>query len=183
MEHAGLWTEEPGDVGMNAVEEDTSAWPSLYFCATLSKAFGGFGGILPGSHGWIEQIKRDSRYYTGASAPPTPAAAATARALEIVMASPTMRVELHKNVGLLKSGLRRLGLDVEDTPVPIICLRIGSADNMRRIQEELMRRGIAVAYFSAYSGLGSNGGLRLAVFATHTESMISQLLTELAGVV
>jgi len=67
-------------------------------------------------------------------------------------------------------------LVVDDTPVPIVCLEIGSGENMCRVQEELMRRGIAVAYMSAYSGLGPEGALRLAVFATHTEAMIGQLL-------
>ena len=33
--------------------------------------------------------------------------------------------------------------------LPIICLVAGNADNMRRIQQELMRRGIAVAYVAA----------------------------------
>jgi glycine C-acetyltransferase/8-amino-7-oxononanoate synthase len=67
--------------------------------------------------------------------------------------------------------------------VPIICLVAGTAENMQRIQRELMARGIAVAYMAAYSGLGSEGGLRLAVFATHTEAMIGQLLDELRRLV
>ena len=79
----------------------------------------------------------------------------------------------------LKDGLRAIGFDVDDTPVPIICLVVGDAENMRRIQQELMRRGIAVAYMAAYSGLSAAGGLRIAVFATHTEEMIQRFLDEL----
>ena len=37
-----------------------------------------------------------------------------------------------------------------------------------------------IAYMPSYSGLGPAGALRLAVFATHTEAMIRQLLDELA---
>jgi glycine C-acetyltransferase/8-amino-7-oxononanoate synthase len=84
---------------------------------------------------------------------------------------------------LLKSGLRRIGFDVDDTPVPIVCLEVGAAENMKRIQSELMARGIAIAYMVAYSGLGPEGGLRLAVFATHTEAMIERLLDELQAVI
>ena len=47
------------------------------------------------------------------------------------------------------------------------------------MQRELMARGIALAYMSSYAGLGPEGGLRIAVFATHTEAMIGQLLDEL----
>ena len=95
------------------------------------------------------------------------------------MAEPGLRTRLWSNARLLKDGLRRMGFDVDDTPVPIVCLVIGTAENMQRIQRELMARGIAIAYMAAYSGLGPEGGLRLAVFATHTETMIRQLLDEL----
>jgi hypothetical protein len=42
-----------------------------------------------------------------------------------------------------------------------------------------MREGILVAYMAAYSGLGAEGALRLAVFATHTSEMIDRLLDAL----
>ena len=99
------------------------------------------------------------------------------------MAEPGLRTRLWSNARLLKDGLRRMGFDVDDTPVPIVCLVVGTAENMQRIQRELMARGIAVAYMAAYAGLGPEGGLRLAVFATHTEAMIRQLLDELRQLV
>ena len=53
----------------------------------------------------------------------------------------------------------------DDTPVPIVCLTIGTAENMQRIQQELMHRGIIVAYagqlFRRGPGRGvAVGGLR-----------------------
>jgi len=168
-EHAGLTAAQPG-----------AAAPQLCFCGTLSKAIGGFGGIIPGTREWIGQVKRSSHFYDGASAPPTAAAAATARAIELVIDDPGMRRRLWENVTLLKTGLRRLGLDADDTPVPIICLALNSGDAMRHVQSQLAERGIMVAYMPSYSGLGPAGALRLAVFATHTEAMIRQLLDALA---
>ena len=88
-----------------------------------------------------------------------------------------------ENVAAVKQGLRGLGLATDDTPVPIVCLAIGTAENMQRIQQELMRRGIIVAYAGRYSGVGQAGVLRLAVFATHTPAMIAQLLETLGAVV
>ena len=99
------------------------------------------------------------------------------------MAEPELRTRLWSNARLLKDGLRRMGFDVDDTPVPIVCLVIGGAENMQRIQRQLMVRGIAIAYMAAYSALGPEGGLRLAVFATHTEKMIGRLLKDLSEVV
>ena len=94
-----------------------------------------------------------------------------------------MRRQLRDNVRAVRSGLRQMGLDVDDTAVPIICLTLGTAENMQRIQRELAERGIMIAYLPAYSGLGPEGALRLAVFATHTEAMIRRLLDELGWLV
>ena len=177
LEHFGLF-----DAGVNAGIEPQQG-PRLFVCGTLSKAVGGFGGIIPGSRRFIERLKTTSHYYRGASAPPAGAAAATARALELLIADPSMRTRLWENVDALKGGLRGMGLQVDRTPVPIICLTIGGAENMQRIQRELMHRGIVIAYIAAYSGLGPEGALRLAVFATHTQEMIRQLLDELQRLV
>jgi 7-keto-8-aminopelargonate synthetase-like enzyme len=153
---------------------------SFYYCGTLSKAVGGYGGIIPGSTRFIEQLKARSHCYGGASAPPVPVAAATARALQLITSLPAMRAQLARNVAKLKAGLRDMGLSVDDTPVPIICLTIGDAQWMQRIQRQLMHDGIAIAYKAAYAGLGPEGALRIAVFATHTEEMIAELLDAMA---
>jgi 7-keto-8-aminopelargonate synthetase-like enzyme len=156
---------------------------ALFLCATLSKALGGYGGIIPGSQGFIDCVRAASHWYDGATSPPAPVTAASARALELIQADPDLRTRLWSNVRRLKDGLRAMGFDVDDTPVPIICLVVGDGENMRRIQQELMRHGIATAYIAAYSGLSAAGGLRIAVFAAHTDEMIQRLLDELGRLV
>ena len=191
LEYAGLFKDantlasdndpESGRDTPSAVRPD-SGNPRLYFSATLSKALGGFGGILPVSRTLLERIRSTSHYYEGASPPPVPVSAATARALELARTRPELRDRLAENIRRLKMGLRRLGLPVDDTPVPIVALSLGTAENMRRIHRELASRGIMVPYMATYSGLGPAGGLRLAVFASHTAAMIQRLLESLAAV-
>jgi 8-amino-7-oxononanoate synthase len=180
LEHAGLF--ELG-VNVDLPDRDKPDSPCLLLCGTLSKALGGYGGIIPGRRAILERIKTTTHYYAGASPPPIPAAAASARAIELVIDHPEMRTQLRDNVQAVRSGLREMGLDVDDTPAPIICLTLGTADAMQRIQRELADRGIMVAYLPAYSGLGPEGALRLAVFATHTDAMIRRLLDELGPLV
>ncbi|MBN2577525.1 MAG: pyridoxal phosphate-dependent aminotransferase family protein [Pirellulales bacterium] len=161
-------------------KEGLNAFGGRHFLtATMSKALGGYGGVIPASEAFLDRVKSASHWYDGASAPPAPVAAAAAKALELIQADPGLRERLGTNVQRLKTGLRQLGFAVDDTPVPIICLTIGDAVNMRRIQRELFEREIAVAYLAAYAGLGSEGALRLAVFATHTPEMIDALLDAL----
>ena len=75
-----------------------------------------------------------------------------------------------------------MGLEVNDSPVPIVSLTLGDAVNMCRIQQALAEKGILIAHIKRYSGLGPDGALRIAVFSTHTNSMIDQLADTLGKV-
>jgi 7-keto-8-aminopelargonate synthetase-like enzyme len=168
---------------VNTVEGESGGAPRLLMCGTLSKAVGGYGGIVPGSTAFIDRLKRRDPLHFAASAPPVPAAAATERALRIVMSEPERREKLHENVRRVKQGLAGMGLVADSTPVPIIPIDLGSIDRMREAQQRLLERGVAIAYSSGYSSAGPNGALRIAVFATHTAEMIDQLLDELRRVI
>jgi glycine C-acetyltransferase/8-amino-7-oxononanoate synthase len=177
LEHAGLGPTEVNTLGPRVGDR-----PALLLVATLSKALGGFGGITAGSREFIARLKAKSHFFAGASQPPVPAAAASAQALQLVMDDPGLRARLRENVRHLKHGLQRLGLAVDDTPVPIVCLTLGDGANMQRIQRGLADRGILVAYAGGYSGVAAGGALRLAVFANHTPALIDQLLSALAAI-
>ncbi|MDR0704452.1 MAG: pyridoxal phosphate-dependent aminotransferase family protein [Planctomycetaceae bacterium] len=150
----------------------------LLSCFSLSKAVGGCGGVIPGSESFIQRLKDRSSVFFGASAPASPVAAATAKALSIITQN-SIRRKLRENIALLKNGLRNLGLEINDAPVPIIILTLGSSGNMRRIQKELSQKGILISYLPRYAGLGSTGALRIAVFTTHTAEMIAELIDTL----
>lgn len=181
LEYAGRF-----DGRVNDVADDSANGPGRgcrkLLTATASKAIGGYGGLIPGSRPFIDRLKKTSHWYDGASAPPAAVSAATAKAIEVMLANPHLRRQLQQNVAALKTGLQALGLAVDETPVPIACLVLGKAANMARIQKALMERGIAIACMTAYAGLGPEGGLRIAVFANHTQPMIEQLLDELRRV-
>lgn len=177
LDHAGLF-----DARVNVLASEAGDGPRLLVCGTLSKAVGGYGGIVPGSAAFVERLSVRDPLHFAASAPPVPAAAMTERALRIVMAEPQRRAALHENVRRLKQGLASLGVGTDPTPVPIIPIDLGTADRMRAAQQHLLDRGVAIAYSSGYSSVGPNGALRIAVFATHTSEMIDRLLEELRSV-
>jgi 7-keto-8-aminopelargonate synthetase-like enzyme len=154
----------------------------LFTCFSLSKAVGGCGGVIPGSESFIQRLKDHSSDFFGASAPASPVAAATAKALSI-LAENSIRQRLRKNTSSLKNQLRSLGLEINDSPVPIVILTLGSSGNMRRIQKELSEKGILISYLPRYAGLGSTGALRIAVFATHTSEMINELVNSLKKII
>jgi glycine C-acetyltransferase/8-amino-7-oxononanoate synthase len=148
---------------------------------TLSKAFGGFGGIIPGRADHVSRI-RGGPVMIAASPPPSPVAAATLEGIDLVAANPRWRQQLWNNAGLLKHGLNRLGFDVEQNEVPIAAFTLESAARMRQVHAELFERDIAIQY-THYPGAGSQGVLRVVVFSTHTRDHIERLIDELGEVV
>lgn len=148
----------------------------VYCSSTLSKAIGGHGGVVAGGAGFMERFRGASGWYRGSSAPAAAIAAATAKGLEIVATEPALRARLAANVTLLRGKLAAQGLDVPRDPSPILGIRWRSALDMQRVQQQLLADGIAIAYTRDYAGAGPEGLLRIAVFATHTEAMIEQLV-------
>ena len=171
-----------GPNGRGTAEHFGLSGGRIHVAATLSKAFGGYGGFVLGRQGLVSRIRKQAGAYVGSTPAPTPVAAATARGIELLLADPGMRTRLRENVAQLKAGLRKLGLPADETPVPIAAWSHGSEGAMRGLQQELMRRGIAIAYLK-YAGAPRSGVLRVTVFSTHTPAQIRRLLGELARLV
>ncbi len=144
--------------------------------ATLAKALGGFGGIIWGATGWIEALDRASRISAGASPPPLVVAAASAGALAVARAAPELRNRLWDNVARARTGLRALGWELTDVPVPILCLESRQGVSLERIKKGLFEQDIAVELVRSYTSTPPGGALRIAIFATHSDSQIDRLI-------
>ncbi len=154
----------------------------LYFAGTLSKAFGGHGGFIPSTTRLVRHIRRSLGAYSGSSPTPTPIAAASAKGIDLIKAHPEWRVRLGTNTAKVKAGLRKLGFEVNDYPVPIATWTLKTAGEMRKVQKALLERGVAVAYLR-YVGAPSGGILRVTIFSAHTDAHIEKLLHELKKLV
>lgn len=149
--------------------------------ATFNKALGGFGGFIAGSTRLVNQLEQNSRIFIGSSPPPLPAAAAAARALQVLREDPSILDSLRRNVTQLRTGLRQNGWPVEVSDSPIVCLQARDKMNFLRVRDRLFEQGIAVEYVTNYPSAPAGGGLRLAVFASHSAEQIERLLTALAA--
>lgn len=171
FDELGLWDRVNG--------RSAGVGPMLHVCGTLSKALGGFGGIIPGTREYLRRARKASHYFDGASAPATAEAGAAAKALEIVSRDGSLREKVRARACQLKTALRGMGLSVPDGRTAVFGVSIGSAENMQRIHETLKARRILVPYMGAYSGTPPQGILRFAVFANHSEEQIGQLISEI----
>jgi 7-keto-8-aminopelargonate synthetase-like enzyme len=153
----------------------------FYFGGTFSKAFGGYGGIIPGNKKFIGEIK-NSQIQNGATPPPSSAAAASLTGLRLVKSNPRMRLKLWENAARLKTGLRNLGIEVEDSNVPIAAWAMNSKSEMQKLQKELMKKNFVIQYIQ-YIGTGEKGALRIVVFSSHTFEQIDNLIYELKKII
>jgi len=153
----------------------------LFFCGTMSKAFGSHGGIIPGPKGFIDAV-RQSHIMNGATQPTSAAAAASIEGMDILMKHPELRTRLLDNGRRLKEGLRRIGFPIEDTPFPVAAWKLKSVQEMDRVHQGLLDRGICIQRLN-YVGTGAEGVLRAVAFSTHTTEQIDRLLAELKALV
>jgi 8-amino-7-oxononanoate synthase len=142
---------------------------------------GAHGGIIPGNPEFVLPI-RAGHIVNGANASVSAAAGAAIKGMELMMAHPELRQQLWRNARQLKSGLKKMGFDQDDSPVPVAAWTLKSGEEMDRVHQKLMERGIAIQR-TRYVGAGPNGALRAVVFATHTPEQINRLLGELKTLV
>ncbi|MDD3588175.1 MAG: aminotransferase class I/II-fold pyridoxal phosphate-dependent enzyme, partial [Thermoguttaceae bacterium] len=91
----------------------------VYWMTSLSKAIGGFGGMLPGSNLFVERLT-ELATGTGVGVPPSPLAAATAKSLELSFTDSSIRKKLIRNTRYFKRGLKQLGFMITASPIPVI---------------------------------------------------------------
>jgi len=152
----------------------------LFFGSTLSKAFGGFGGIIPGSSEFVGHIRKGG-ILNGGTQPPAAAAAASLKGLEIVMNNPKMREDLWSNARYLKSGLNSIGVGVEENYFPMAAFVPEKEEDIQHIHRKLLEKDIFIQILN-YVGTGKTGALRMVVFSTHTKDQIDYLISALKSI-
>lgn len=170
-----------GEHGRGTYDHFKVSGKNLFFGGTMSKAFGGHGGIVPTTADIATAI-RGGHIMAGATMPPSAAAGASVKGMQLLMAHPEWRTRLWANAKRLKEGIRAMGLPVNDTVVPVVSFPLKTQQDMLRVHAELTNRGIVIQH-SHYVGAGPAGVLRMVAFSTHTDEQIDRLLGTLKALV
>jgi 7-keto-8-aminopelargonate synthetase-like enzyme len=152
----------------------------IFFGGTFSKAFGGFGGIIPGEKKFIKQIKNSS-LQNGTTPAPSSAIAASLIGMKLLKSNPQLKNKLWQNAIYLKTQLKKIGIETNETHVPIAAWKLKSKSEMEKVQKELLRKNIIIQYIN-YVGSGEDGVLRIVVFSTHTFEQIDYLVDSLKSI-
>ncbi len=177
-----LWVDDAHGVGVlgsngrGTLELNSITNEKVFFGATLSKAFGGYGGFICGKKGFIENIKNGD-VVKGTNSMPISVMASSLKGLEILKGHPDLRKNLSENISYLKSKLNELGIKTINNGMPIIAWQMESEESMRAIKDSLLKKGIAIQFLK-YSG-SDGGALRIVTFANHTKKQIDILVESL----
>lgn len=180
--NALLWVDDAHGVGVlgkngrGAIEHHNINNERVFFGATLSKAFGSYGGFIAGTEEFIAEIK-NGEVVKGANSMPTAVMGASIKGLDILKENPEMRNNLWDNAQYLKQKLSEIGILTNNTVFPIVAWQMEQEDAMIHVKDALMKRGIAIQQLK-YSG-SKGGALRIVTFSNHTKEQIDTLAKEL----
>jgi 7-keto-8-aminopelargonate synthetase-like enzyme len=145
--------------------------------ATLGKAFCAQGALVGCSAEAAENL-RAAPPLRGASAGSPLSAIAATESLRYAQGHPELRYDLRVKAEFLRRRIRELGLEVIDSPAPIVAFRFGTLSDMLELQRRAFQQGIYL-YHSMYIGSGEGGLIRCAVFRDHTYEDIDALIAAL----
>lgn len=152
----------------------------VVFTTTLAKGLGCHGGVVAGGQ-WIADRVRSSASAYICTTPTSPAVIAGAvEAVGVVQREPERLARLRENALRLAAGLNRLGLAVSRTPTPINAFVLGSAEQMRRLHEDLLAEGVLAPLIS-YPGGPAPCYFRLSVTSEHKPEHVDRLLSALGS--
>ena len=152
----------------------------IYLGATLSKAFGAYGGFIAGRGDFIQKIRSGS-VLTGSSSPMNAAVAAGIKGLELVQENQNLRKKLWNIARYLRESLQHMGIPSEPLfipemhgTIPIFSFAHRDAATMIAIHNYLLKQGIYTQYTS-YKGAGTEGVIRVVVSSAHKKVEIVRL--------
>jgi 8-amino-7-oxononanoate synthase len=144
-------------------------------CATLSKAFGAYGGVVLGSHDLRERILTRSRVFIGSTPLPPPMAGAALAALKILRVGELRRKRLFQNLAYTRAELRKAGWEIAEMPGPIIRLPVMDELKAAKLRARLLAAGIYPPFLK-YSKASAEGIFRFVISSEHSRGQLDHLV-------
>ncbi|RDW20466.1 glycine C-acetyltransferase [Oceanobacillus chungangensis] len=144
---------------------------------TLSKAIGVVGGYVAGKENLINWLKVRSRPFLFSTALSPADTIASAKALEILMDSKELNVQLWENGNYLKNGLMKLGFNIGHSETPITPCIIGDEKKAQMFSKRLNEEGVyakAIVFPTVPRGTGR---VRNMPTSAHTKEMLDEAIS------
>lgn len=143
---------------------------------TLSKAIGVIGGYVAGKAELIDWLKVRSRPFLFSTAVSPADAAASTKAVDLLMASTDLNEKLWENSRYLKDGLKNLGFDIGNSETPITPCIIGDEKATQTFSKRLNEEGVYAKSIVFPTVPRGTGRVRNMPTAAHTKDMLDDAL-------
>ena len=152
---------------------------NMVHMGTFSKALGGLGGFIAGTHLVRDYLVNQARTLIYSTGLPPATLAANREALRVVDEQPERRTHLRSLQQTLRSGLQALGYHVPDDPTPIVPVLVGTEEAALDMSDFLWERGIFVPAIRPPTVPDGTCRLRISLSAAHDLSHVEILLAAL----
>lgn len=147
---------------------------------TLAKAFATIGGYITGKVEIIDAIRSIASGFIFTTALPPAIAAASITNIKHVKENNLERLQLHRNVALLKEKLEKASIAFVGNSSHIISIKIGSAKKAQEISQKLLEQhNIYVQHINYPTVNKGDERLRITITPVHTEEMMEDLVVAL----
>jgi glycine C-acetyltransferase len=137
---------------------------------TFGKALGGAsGGYTSGPKEIIELLRQRSRPYLFSNTVAPVIAAATLKAIELLIASTALRDQLEANTRFFREEIAELGFEIKPGSHPIVPIMLGDAKLAQQMAAMLLEKGIYVIGFSYPVVPMGQARIRVQLSALHTQ--------------
>jgi len=143
---------------------------------TLSKAIGVIGGYVAGKKNLIDYLKVASRPFLFSTAVSPADAAASMKAVELLMESTELYEKLWENSKYFKDGLAKLGFNIGESETPITPCIIGDEKDTQTFSKKLYEEGVYAKSIVFPTVPRGTGRVRNMPIASHTKEMLDDAL-------
>lgn len=156
---------------------------SLIHVGTLSKAIGGQGGFVAGSRSLCDFMLSRARAFLFDTALAPACVAAALEAVRVLNSDNQLAVRLQENVKFIRAELRARGVDVEDSPSPIIIVVVGDAARAVNASGALADCGYYVPAVRPPTVACGASRLRMTIMVAHTADQLRGVATAISQIV
>jgi glycine C-acetyltransferase len=149
---------------------------------TFGKALGGAsGGYTSGRREIVELLRQRSRPYLFSNSVAPMIAAATLKAVELLMTSTDLRDRLEANTGYFRKQIAALGFEIKPGSHPIVPIMLGDARLAQEMAAYLLDKGLYVIGFSYPVVPLGQARIRVQISALHTRQDLDFALEQFAS--
>ncbi|WP_164667500.1 glycine C-acetyltransferase [Virgibacillus doumboii] len=143
---------------------------------TLSKAIGVIGGYVAGKTELIDWLRVRSRPFLFSTAVSPADAAASTKAVDLLLESTDLNEKLWENGDYLKEGLKNIGFDIGNSETPITPCIIGDENDTQKFSKRLYEEGVYAKSIVFPTVPRGTGRVRNMPTAAHTKEMLDDAI-------